>query len=96
MKVRYSRLGGVQLHKIKTKSPSMLSFLQGLVLEGGHGKLLIDEYLFPKAYATNVNEQWLQVLDLEERSREASHDYSKNMPNCTGTHSLVYSNISQQ
>ena len=54
--------------------------------EGGHGKLLIDEYLFPKAYATNVNEQWLQVLNLEERTREASYDYSKNMPNCTGTH----------
>lgn len=64
--------------------------------KGGHGKLLIDEYLFPKAYATNVNEQWLHAIDLEDRTRIASFDFSKSMPSCTGTHAIVYSNISQQ
>lgn len=69
---------------------------QGLVSEGGHGKLLIDEYLFPKSYATNVNEQFLHVLDLEDRARVAAFDFSQTIPDCAGTHSIVYSNTSQQ
>ena len=74
--------------------PSVL--FQGLVAEGGHGKLLVDEYLFPKSYATNVNEQFLHVLDLEDRVRTAALDFSQTIPDCAGTHSIVYSNTSQQ
>jgi hypothetical protein len=31
--------------------------MQGLVRKAGHGKLLVDDTLAPKAYGTNVNEQ---------------------------------------
>nr|QOL01286.1 putative extracellular protein TR9_087 [Trebouxia lynnae] len=67
----------------------------GLVREGGHGKLLLDTALYPKSYATNVNEHWLNQLNLVDRTRTASFDFSESMPTCTGTHSIVYSNISQ-
>ncbi|DBA84773.1 TPA: hypothetical protein ACH3X1_005812 [Trebouxia sp. C0004] len=67
----------------------------GVVKEGGHGKLLLDTALYPKSYATNVNEQWLNQLNLVERTRTASYDFSETMPDCAGTHSIVYSNISQ-
>ncbi|KAL3150830.1 hypothetical protein ABBQ32_000588 [Trebouxia sp. C0010 RCD-2024] len=67
----------------------------GLVREGGHGKLLLDTDLYPKSYATNVNEQWLNQLNLVERTRTAAFDFSTIIPACTGTHSIVYSNISQ-
>ena len=70
--------------------------LQGLVREGGHGKLLLDKGLYPKSYATNVNEQWLNQLNLVERTRTAVYDLSTAVPACLGTHSIVYSNISQQ
>lgn len=69
---------------------------QGLVQEGGHGKLLLDRGLYPKSYATNVNEHWLNQLNLVERTRTAVYDLSTTIPACTGTHSIVYSNISQQ
>lgn len=75
---------------------SALHPLQGLVREGGHGKLLLDTDLYPKSYATNVNEQWLNQLNLVERTRTAAFDFSTIIPACTGTHSIVYSNISQQ
>jgi len=34
---------------------------QAFVKKFGHGKLLVDESIFPLAYATNVNEQVLEV-----------------------------------
>ena len=34
---------------------------QDFVDTSGHGKLLVDESIFPLAYATNVNEQVLEV-----------------------------------
>ena len=64
--------------------------------DGGHGKLLLDTGLYPKSYATNVNEQFLHELNLIERTRTAVFDFSTTIPACTGTHSIVYSNISQQ
>ena len=70
--------------------------LQGLVQEGGHGKLLLDTALYPKSYATNVNEHWLNQLNLVDRTRTASYDFSQSIPACTGTHSIVFSNISRQ
>ena len=75
---------------------SAVEYLQGLLEEGGHGKLLLDKGLYPKSYATNVNEQFLHQLDLEQRTRTAAYDFSTTMPTCSGTHSIVYSNISQQ
>ena len=70
--------------------------LQDTVYIPGHGKLLLDEALFPKSYATNVHEQWLNTIDLDQRARTGSFDFADSIPSCTGTHSIVYSNISQQ
>lgn len=74
----------------------MFCVVQGLVREGGHGKLLVDQALYPRSYATNVNEQYLHKIDLVRRNRTASFDFSSLMPTCAGTHSIVYSNISRQ
>ena len=82
--------------QVNTCSSETVACLQGLVLEGGHGKLLLDKGLYPKSYATNVNEQFLHQLNLPQRTRTAVYDFSSSMPACTGTHSIVYSNISQQ
>ncbi|KAL0017780.1 hypothetical protein WJX77_011291 [Trebouxia sp. C0004] len=61
----------------------------------GHGKLLLDEALFPRSYGTNVHEQWLNAIDLVQQARTGSFDFADSIPSCTGTHSIVYSNISQ-
>lgn len=70
----------------------------GLVRKAGHGKLLVDDTLAPKAYGTNVNEQYLFEYDLIGRKRVASHDFSTLIPSnasCFGTHAIAYSNFSQ-
>ncbi|CAK0787274.1 hypothetical protein CVIRNUC_010492 [Coccomyxa viridis] len=64
----------------------------------GHGKLLLDDSLYPEAYATNVNEQVIEQINLPKQARTNSFNYSSFLPNasiCTGTHSVGYSNISQ-
>ncbi|CAL5229447.1 g12772 [Coccomyxa viridis] len=64
----------------------------------GHGKLLLDDSLYPEAYATNVNEQVIEQINLPSQNRTNSFNYSSFLPDptiCTGTHSVGYSNISQ-
>ncbi|BDA42283.1 hypothetical protein COCOBI_03-1700 [Coccomyxa sp. Obi] len=64
----------------------------------GHGKLLLDDSLYPRAYATNVNEQVIEEIDLPSQKRTNSFNYTSFLPDpsvCTGTHSVTYSNISQ-
>ena len=70
--------------------------LQDTMYIPGHGKLLLDEALFPRSYGTNVHEQWLNAIDLVQQARTGSFDFADSIPSCTGTHSIVYSNISQQ
>ncbi|KAK9864411.1 hypothetical protein WJX84_003429 [Apatococcus fuscideae] len=63
--------------------------------QAGHGKLLVDDSLFPSAYGTNVNEQFISEFDLEGATRTGVYNFSSFTGKaCTGTHSLVYSNYS--
>lgn len=62
----------------------------------GHGKLLIDDYLYPKGYATNVNgNNHVFAVDIEARARVATFNFTGAAASCIGTHSVVYSNISE-
>ena len=46
---------------------------QAFVKKFGHGKLLVDESIFPLAYATNVNEQVLEVRGMSPYTRARRH-----------------------
>ena len=71
--------------------------LQSLNTTAGHGKLLVDDSLYPYGYGTNVNEQYISEFNLATANRTASYNYSSfTGSSCTGTHSLVYSNYSDQ
>ena len=64
-----------------------------------HGKLVIDPWLYPVGYGSNVQQQVIPRFDFPSQSITARLDYSSQLPDpntCTGTHTIVYSNASQQ
>ncbi len=74
-----------------------VTITQALFKKPGHGKLLIDDNLYPKGYASNVNEAYVTSLNLASQSRIASYAINTTNAgapiNCAGTHSLVLSLI---
>lgn len=72
---------------------------QGFSQDPGHGKLIVDGLLYPRAYSSNVNEQVIQEINLATRTRIASHSYGPLLADpslCVGTHSVAWTNASQQ
>eukprot|EP00884_Botryococcus_braunii_P002902 jgi/Botrbrau1/12612/Bobra.0169s0139.1 len=70
----------------------------GLVRKAGHGKLLVEEDLMPRAYGTNVNEQFVFEFDLVKRNRTGAYNFTALLPPdaaCFGTHSIAYSKFNQ-
>ncbi|KAK9807813.1 hypothetical protein WJX72_010109 [[Myrmecia] bisecta] len=72
---------------------------QEFVTKPGHGKLLVDDALFPVAYGTNVNEAYIAKFNLTSRSRitdfrfNSSNSAAPSLADCPGTHSTVYSSV---
>ncbi|KAK9792762.1 hypothetical protein WJX73_009655 [Symbiochloris irregularis] len=63
-----------------------------------HGKLVIDPWLYPVGYGSNVAQQVIPRFDFLNESITARLDYSSQLPDpsaCAGTHTIVYSNSSQ-
>ena len=72
---------------------------QGFSKNPGHGKLIVDGLLYPRAYASNVNEQVIQEINLQTRTRTASYSFAALLPNpslCNGTHSVGWTNATRQ
>lgn len=64
----------------------------------GHGALAVNDDLYPLAYGTNVNEQIIQKLNLENETNIAGFAYNSSLPNatlCSGTHDIVYSRVNK-
>lgn len=76
-----------------------LSALQDPEVAPAHGKLVIDPWLYPVGYGSNVDQQRIPRWDFTEPTITASIDYGAAIPDpglCMGTHTIVYSNKSQQ
>ena len=59
----------------------------------------MDGLLYPRAYSSNVNEQVIQEVDLQARTRIAPHSYAALLLSpglCTGTHSVGWTNATRQ
>ena len=87
---------GTGLHLSGSKSVS--SCVTDFTMMMRTGKLLLDDSLYPRAYATNVNEQVLEEINLDTQARTNAFNYSSFLPDptvCTGTHSIGYSSISR-
>lgn len=78
----------------------MLSLsLQALANTPGHGKLVVDPDLFPRAFATNVAEQFVFEVDLVLTADKARYPYKDALANsstCIGLHGIAYSKLNKQ
>ncbi|KAK9828955.1 hypothetical protein WJX72_003024 [[Myrmecia] bisecta] len=69
------------------------------VTRPGHGKLLVDDALYPVAYSSNVAEAYIGKFNLTSRKRVGAFAYNSSnaaaptSAQCAGTHSLVYSSV---
>merc|ERR1712159_422283 len=63
----------------------------------GHGKLLFDEKLYPKGYASNTKEPYVFEIDMKTHKQTRhidfkAHDEGTDL-HCPGTHGLAYSRV---
>jgi len=63
----------------------------------GHGKLLFDEAMFPKGYASNTREPRVFEIDMKTHKPTRSFDFGSHNKShplyCPGTHGLAYSKV---
>jgi hypothetical protein len=64
----------------------------------GHGKLVVNDDLYPLSYGTNVNEQIIPKHNLENETNIGHFPYNASLSNatlCSGTHTIVYSRVNK-
>ncbi|CAI48915.1 WD40/YVTN domain protein [Natronomonas pharaonis DSM 2160] len=78
--------GEGRLYVVDTETLEVTDVIQSGLEEGGHGKLLTHEALQPIGFATNTDDSYGHVIDLESRERIDSISTGET----GGTHYLMY------
>lgn len=91
-------LGAFDVITIDDVSKLKASQVKALENTPGHGKLIVDPDLFPRAFATNVAERYVFEVDLVTHTNKASYPYTDVISNsslCIGTHAIAYTKLNK-
>lgn len=81
-----------------SQNVTVATTVQSYVDVPAHGKLVVNDALYPIGYGTNVGEQIISKFSLANATRIGHFQYNTSLSNsssCVGTHTIVYSRVNK-